>query len=231
MLRKQASIVKRQRQYRKMRKGTTKKKPDGDVTYLAFSNTAQYQDKRAMWHKAIEMRRAHGRHDTDMILKSLLQAKSDTSRALTLVGNIEFSVRNDMELSQKTRLQLLPIDLPARHASNDSGNVSRDLDLESVPHNASYDGNEVSHKAVDMVRMLRERAKLDMTYKKSIAKSNDHGSRGNSVGVGPTTEDTILSKVLLGSYYSRNQANGHHGLKRYDKTCRRAIETDGITDF
>lgn len=57
-----------------------------------LSGEATFQEKTDLWRNIVELRRAYG-YSTDLCLKALLHANGDLTRALSMIGNQEFSFR------------------------------------------------------------------------------------------------------------------------------------------
>jgi hypothetical protein len=61
-----------------------------DVADKAVRNLATYEEIMGLWRTIIEIRRAHNTWSTDVLLKALVEAKSDLQRAIVLVRILYF---------------------------------------------------------------------------------------------------------------------------------------------
>ena len=73
-----------------------------------FNNECTYEENTAFWRSIIELRRAYRQYSTDVLIKALIENKSDVLGAIKTLGNIQFSIRNDANLSIENRLRFLP---------------------------------------------------------------------------------------------------------------------------
>lgn len=115
--------------------------PFSSLIQRAISKRATHEDLVSLWRYVIELRRAHSQYGTNILLKALIEAKSDLARALILVGNMEFSLKNDTDFSKTMKMQLLP--------SFDGTNSPNSMDPNSI-ENAGV-------RSIDVIRALRLR--------------------------------------------------------------------------
>lgn len=74
-----------------------------------INGTATFEESMIFWRAAIELRRAHSIHSTDMIIKALLESQGDLARAIILLGSKDFVTKNEKSgIPQKLRNIFLP---------------------------------------------------------------------------------------------------------------------------
>lgn len=73
-----------------------------------FNNECTYEENVAFWRSIIELRRAYRQYSTDVLIKALIENKNDVLGAIKTLGNIQFSIRNEGNLSTENRLKFLP---------------------------------------------------------------------------------------------------------------------------
>lgn len=150
---------------------------------------ANMEEKMYLWRSALEIRRAHSHYSTDLILKALLASSGDLSRALTLMGNVDFTLKQLDTLNLRTRELFLPVSA-----------------LTNVLEKSNNDDNKTntSTSKLDMIRLLR--FKQDKALQKKVRK-------GECTDGGLDLSDTIFS-----SYFTKyHRGNEHNVIPRKKK--------------
>jgi hypothetical protein len=142
---------------------------------------ANMEEKMYLWRSALEIRRAHSHYSTDLILKALLASTGDLSRALTLMGNVDFTLKQLDTLNSRTRELFLPVSMLQNVNDNSSNN----------------DDNNASTSKLDMIRQLR--IKQDNSLQKKERK-------GECTEGGLDLSDTIFSCYFT-KYHRGNENN------------------------
>lgn len=155
------------------------------------SSRTTFDDKVFFWRKAIELRRAHGKYPTDVIIKSLIASKGNLNRGLILIGNEAFALREMSDLSTKTRNLYLPI------ITVDDSGYAFELD-DTV--NPLYMQNLVQSGQVDVVRALKLRKEVQ--HSEDIIRKNKLNR--NEYCEGGVNVSDVVSKCYFSKHYQGN---------------------------
>jgi hypothetical protein len=126
---------------------------------------ASYESKMCVWRAVIELRRAYTAHSTDVILKSLIEAKGDFQRAHCLLGVREFYEESRKHpLSGKLRKLFLPSFTNPENDANETLRSAPTFDTFSDEHTAQY-GSKSSNSSsngrrIELIRALREKQRF-----------------------------------------------------------------------
>lgn len=159
---------------------------------------ANNDTKVALWRLVIELRKAHNNISTDILLKALIETQCDLPRAIVLIGNQEFSLRNDHELPKQIRRLFLPTEIPAK-LKKKIIRTSSQAPLDSNNSNSSSGVVDVGIRSIDVIRALRQRHEEPQLC------------TGSSAHVANQMTD-ILSRA----YFSTNHYGSAVGEKKYD---------------
>ena len=177
-----------------------------------------FADKMCIWRGAIELRRAHKVHNTDLIIRSLIDSKGDLARAIVLLGTKDYAILNKADISLKLRRIFLPKLETINHHTSDgisnsrsnSNNQYRDLLLSSLRKTLPIDNNgEIinsktetyfQHNNVNVIRSLRNMKKNE---KQIIYEKSREDKRIELLN--------ILNSTIEKAYFSHN----HIGYKEY----------------
>lgn len=141
------------------------KKRNKKVTLHSIINNvmyrkASYQELITIWKAAIELRRAHNFHKTDILLKSLANSNCDLARSLVLLGNEEFSLKNDKALTKNIRMEFLPTDQNIKrpslthHKNGDAGITGIDLVFALRQRQLSNKGYNISNRNMQLSTLM-----------------------------------------------------------------------------
>jgi hypothetical protein len=169
------------------------------------SGQCTLENKLCIWRAAVELRRAHKIHSTDLIIRALIDSAGDQSRAVVLLGTKDYALLNKADVPVKLRRMFLP-SMESRKAVLDP---YRDLLASSVRHlnRSRYDDGEnaafsaVRQNNINVVRALKNANGQRIIYEKSREQMREELF-------------SILNAVVERSYLSKN----HHGSKEFAKT-------------
>lgn len=121
---------------------------------------AKYEETMSLWRSAIEMRKAHNSHSTDLIIKAMVEAKGDLSRAITLMGTKEFVMTNQNDLNPKLRKIFLPVPSTRHRSVFNTGEEHRNSHNSRIYGSTGSSFTTVNSSAgnnIDLIRSLREK--------------------------------------------------------------------------
>lgn len=165
------------------------------------NETARYEETMCLWRSAVEMRKAHNAHSTDLIVKALVEGKGDLSRAITLLGTKEFVMTNGNDLNPKLRKIFLPAPSIRHRSVFSTGEEHRNSHNSRIYGSTSSSFTTVNSSAgnnIDLIRSLREKKR--QSRKQELF--------------------DILENVLAKSYFSKNHVNSNSkkDIKKLQKT-------------
>jgi acyl-CoA-binding protein len=67
------------------------------------SEQASFEDRMTFWRGAVELRRAHREHSSDLLMKAMIDSKADLSRSIVLLGTKSFIEKNSHDIPLKLR--------------------------------------------------------------------------------------------------------------------------------
>ena len=71
-------------------------------------NKASFDEKMSVWRAVIELRRGHSKDSVDICLKAMLEAEGDISRAMILMGDPTYHLKNEGKVPLYLRLLFMP---------------------------------------------------------------------------------------------------------------------------
>ena len=178
-----------------------------------ISENGSFEDKMVFWRGAIELRRAHKAHNTDQVVRALIESAGDVGRATVLLGTKEFAMVNKGNLPVKLRKMFMPDmvassrQLPSPHHELMMESLRKTINLNNEMYDTSGGGRLNN---VNFIRNLRG------TKGKKITYQEDRDERRLELF-------GILNSVLERSYFSRS----HIGNKDYKK-CQKLPGNTGI---
>ena len=100
----------------KVTKKNTLKQKKTEVIQLSSSllkhihnSHGSYEEKMTFWRSVLELRRAHGTYDTEVLIKAIVAAKGDLNRALVLMGNEQFALMQLADFAPRKKELYLPM--------------------------------------------------------------------------------------------------------------------------
>eukprot|EP01032_Pedospumella_encystans_P035255 gene35255-39877_t len=177
-----------------------------------ISENGSFEDKMAFWRGAIELRRAHKAHNTDQVVRALIESSGDVGRSTVLLGTKEFAMVNKGNLPVKLRKMFMPdIIATSRPLLSPHHELMMESLRKTINLNEMYDnGGGGRLNNVNFIRSLRG------TKGKKITYQEDRDDRRLELF-------SILNSVLERSYFSRS----HIGNKNYKK-CQKLPGNTGI---
>lgn len=171
-----------------------------------ISEECSFDDKMAFWRGAIELRRAHKAHNTDLIVRSMIDSTGELSRAIVLMGTKDYTILNKAEIPMKLRRIFLP-----KIGGNLQHSEYRDLMMSSLRRtmnnntlctsdNQYNDGSNLRQNNVNIIRALR-----GIKGKQIVYEQDRQQLRAELF--------SILNTVVERSYFSKN----HIGNKDHKK--------------
>lgn len=178
-----------------------------------ISEDGTFEDKMAFWRGAIELRRAHKIHSTDLIVRSLIDSEGELSRAIVLMGTKDYALLNKAELPMKLRRIFMPkVDVSNAHSEY------RNLMISSLRRTLSNtsptlegqlnEGNNGRQNNVNVIRALRGIKGKQIVYQQDRAELR-------------AELFSILNSVVERSYFSKNHI-GNKDFKKNQKVPGRA---------
>lgn len=163
-----------------------------------------FENKACLWRAAVELRRAHKIHNTDLIMRSLIDSAGDQSRSVVLLGTKDYSLLNKADIPNKLRKMFLPT-LEMR-TEVDPYRKLLATSLRKLPGNETMAGDDTSYSAVrqnnvNIIRSLRGIKGKQIVYEKSREQQR-------------AELFSILNSVVERSFFSRN----HFGSKDHKKS-------------
>jgi hypothetical protein len=144
----------------------------------SFRNTvagdSTFAEKMCLWRGAVELRRAHKVHSTDLIIKALIESAGDLSRAVVLLGTKDYAMLNKSGISAKLRKLFLPTMETSSHQQSHkellmaslrktlSIDFSGDEDNDNIRNSMSFKQNNVN-----VIRSLRGLKGKQIVYEQS----------------------------------------------------------------
>jgi hypothetical protein len=84
----------------------------GQPTSLNFKkclrNRADFDEKMSVWRAVVELRRGHYGQDTHICLKAMLEAQGDVARAMVLMGDQTYHLKNEGPVALHLQQMFLP---------------------------------------------------------------------------------------------------------------------------
>jgi hypothetical protein len=171
------------------------------------SGQCTLEHKLCFWRAAVELRRAHKIHSTDLIIRALIDSAGDQSRAVVLLGTKDYALLNKADVPVKLRRMFLPT-VEARKATLDPYRVLLASSVRHLNSGEYEDGEHTAFSAVrqnniNVVRALKNAKGQRIVYERSREQTREELF-------------SILNAVVERSYLSKN----HHGSKEFAKTQR-----------
>lgn len=140
-----------------------------------IAEDASFDNKMTVWRAAIELRRAHKAHSTDLILRALIDSGGDLSRAIVLMGTKDYALLNKGELPSKLRRIFLP-KLETQTISVENpfqpmlmASLRKTMNLNHICDDDNNPMNNISFKqnSVNIIRSLRGLKGKQIVYEQS----------------------------------------------------------------
>lgn len=93
----------RRRSYSSNRRGSSSTPSLSDSFQRIVNEHASFEDRMAFWRGAVELRRAHREHSSDLLVKAMIDSKADLSRSIVLLGTKSFIEKNSHDIPLKLR--------------------------------------------------------------------------------------------------------------------------------
>lgn len=160
----------------------------------------------ALWRGAIELRRAHKVHNTDLIVRALIESAGEIGRATVLLGTKEFAMVHKQEIPAKLRRMFMPkmvtaAKQPSPHHELMMSSLRKTLNLNELHDEMILDtGGTTRLNNINLIRTLRGTKGKQITYQQ------DRDEQRLELF-------NILNSTLDRSYFSRN----HIGNKDFKK--------------
>jgi hypothetical protein len=177
----------------------------------SFRNTVAgdsiFAEKMCLWRGAVELRRAHKVHSTDLIIRALIDSAGDLSRAVVLLGTKDYALLNNSGISAKLRKLFLPTiegnSQPQSHKELLMSSIRKTLsfDMNGIDDNDNIrNGMSFKQNNVNVIRSLRGLKGKQIVYEQSREEKR-------------TELFNILNSVVECAYLSKN----HNGAKDHRK--------------
>lgn len=184
------------------RKTVLKKSKKSNIVQLSSSllkhvhnSNASYEEKMTFWRSVLELRRAHGTYETEVLIKAIVASKGDLNRALVLMGNEQFALMQLADFSPRKKELYLPMYQKIMNEKN-----------YDVPTNASSNYEElikgIGSGQIDVVRSLKLRQQAQVYDELQLK------TRGENENFCPDGLD--VSRILYKSYYSQHYIGASH---------------------
>lgn len=159
------------------------------------NSQASYEEKMTFWRSVLELRRAHGTYDTEVLIKAIIASKGDLNRALVLMGNEQFALMQLTDFTQKKKELYLPM----------YQKISNEKHYDVLTHSSSnYEEliKGIGSGQIDVVRSLklRQQAKAYDELQLKV--------RGDADNFFPDGLD--VSRILYKCYYSQHYIGASH---------------------
>jgi len=93
----------RRRSHSSNRRGSSSTPSLSDSFQRIVNEHASFEDRMAFWRGAVELRRAHREHSSDLLVKAMIDSKADLSRSIVLLGTKSFVEKNSHDIPSKLR--------------------------------------------------------------------------------------------------------------------------------
>jgi len=117
-------------------------------------NRATFDEKMSVWRAIIELRRGHPAMSAHICLKAMLESNGDLARAMVLMGDETYHLKNEGDVPPHLRSMFMP--------------YLRDIDY--LPKATSPDGSP------------GQRRDFDESFRSTVGRGNS-GNTGNSIGL------------------------------------------------
>jgi len=170
-----------------------------------ISEEYSFEDKMALWRGAIELRRAHKVHNTDLIVRALIESAGEIGRATVLLGTREFAMVHKQEIPAKLRRMFMPkmvttAKQPSAHHELMMSSLRKTLNLNEFNGEVLDTGGTTRLNNINLIRTLRGTKGKQITYQQDREEQR-------------LELFSILNSTLDRSYFSRN----HIGNKDFKK--------------
>lgn len=187
----------------KILSGTTSNVPNLEESFRNIvSEDSTFDNKMCFWRAAVELRRAHKVHRTDLIIRALIDSGGDQSRAVVLLGTKDYAFLNKADVPMKLRRMFLP----SMDSRTDTVDPCRPLMAESLRNmtrGVNEDGGDTfggRQNSVNIIRALRGAKGKQIVYEKSREQRR-------------AELFSILNSVVERSFLSKN----HFGSKEHKR--------------
>lgn len=140
--------------------GESKSTTAASASFQAVLNqTATFDQKCHFWRLVIDLRRSHLNESTDMLIRALIEADGELSRAIVLLGNKEFTMQNTQLLPQHIKAIFLPSVGPFEYkqTSQDFQFMKNVMASTSRGISMAPGSPEKKGRNLDMIRSLRNK--------------------------------------------------------------------------
>ena len=162
----------------------------------------------AFWRGAIEIRRAHKAHNTDLIVRALIESAGEIGRSTVLLGTKEFAMVHKQEIPAKLRRMFMPkIVCTAKprtaHHELMMSSLRKTLNVNELNDEYLDTGGTMRLNNINLIRTLRGTKGKQITYQRDREEQR-------------VELFNILNSTLDRSYFSCN----HIGNKDFKKNQR-----------
>jgi len=156
---------------------------------------ASYEEKITLWRSVLELRRAHGTYDTEVLIKAIVASKGDLNRALVLMGNEQFALMQLSDFSSKKKELYLPMYQKISNEKNDDVLTNTSSNYEELIKG-------IGSGQIDVVRSLKLRQQAKVYDELQLKSRGDHDNF--------CPDGLDVSRILYKCYYSQHYSGASH---------------------
>lgn len=209
-----------------------------------INGTASFKETMSFWRAAIELRRAHPSHSTDMIVRALMNSEGDLPRAIVLLGSKDFVMKNNRgDLPPQLRSVFIPHITAFTQSAANSDYLLHSTMWRSMQHAASIPSNSQKQQQHSWNNNGHAFENGEATGKSGLFSNgagNTHHTGINAIRSLRNSQGQrhhhhhqqhkrselfeILDDVLAKSYFSKNHVGGSGGSKGGGGTTKHSLK-------